>query len=138
MKRLNIVIDTNVLLVSIPPKSRYHWIFQALCNDLFDLSITESIINEYEEIIGEKLNEAIAKNVIRTLLLLPNVKYVNVFFHWNLIEADPDDNKFVDCAISANANYIVTEDKHFNVLKSIDFPKVNVINIEYFRKLISK
>ena len=84
------------------------------------------------------MNEAIAKNVIRTLLLLPNVKYVNVFFHWNLIEADPDDNKFVDCAISANANYIVTEDKHFNVLKSIDFPKVNVINIEYFRKLISK
>jgi len=84
------------------------------------------------------LNEAVAKNVIRTLLLLPNVKYVNVFFHWNLIEADPDDNKFVDCAISANANYIVTEDKHFNVLKSINFPKVNVINIEYFRKLISK
>jgi len=84
------------------------------------------------------LNEAIAKNVIRTLLLLPNVKYVNVFFHWNLIETDPDDNKFVDCAISANANYIVTEDKHFNVLKSINFPKVNVINIEYFRKLISK
>ena len=84
------------------------------------------------------MNEAVAKNVIRTLLLLPNVKYVNVFFHWNLIEADPDDNKFVDCAISANANYIVTEDKHFNVLKSINFPKVNVINIEYFRKLISK
>ena len=84
------------------------------------------------------MNEAVAKNVIRTLLLLPNVKYVNVFFHWNLIEADPDDNKFVDCAISANANYIVTEDKHFNVLKFIDFPKVNVINIEYFRKLISK
>jgi len=84
------------------------------------------------------LNEAIAKNVIRTLLLLPNVKYVNVFFHWNLIEADPDDNKFVDCAMFANANYIVTEDKHFNVVKSIDFPKVNVINIEYFRKLISK
>ena len=84
------------------------------------------------------MNEAVAKNVIRTLLLLPNVKYVNVFFHWNLIETDPDDNKFVDCAISANANYIVTEDKHFNVLKSINFPKVNVINIEYFRKLISK
>ena len=84
------------------------------------------------------MNEAIAKNVIRTLLLLPNVKYVNVFFHWNLIEADPDDNKFVDCAMFANANYIVTEDKHFNVVKSIDFPKVNVINIEYFRKLISK
>ena len=33
-----------------------------------------------------------------------------------LIEADKDDNKFVDCAIAANAKCIVTED----VLKHID------------------
>ena len=35
-------------------------------------------------------------------------------------------NKFVDCAISANAHYIVTNDDHYDVLKYIDLPKVNI------------
>ena len=49
-----------------------------------------------------------------------------------LIEADKDDNKFVDCAIAANAKCIVSEDKHFRVLKNIPFPKVEVLGIEEF------
>ncbi len=51
---------------------------------------------------------------------------------FHLIETDKDDNKFVDCAIAANAKYIVTEDHHFNVLKKIEFPKLNVVNIDEF------
>jgi predicted nucleic acid-binding protein len=60
-----------------------------------------------------------------------------VFYKWLLITADPDDNKFVDCAISANANSIVTNDKHFNILKDIAFPKVNVIDIDLFKKIVA-
>ena len=51
----------------------------------------------------------------------------------DLITQDPDDNKFVDCAIVANADYLVSEDNHFNVLKDIPFPKVNVITLEQFQ-----
>lgn len=57
-------------------------------------------------------------------------------FHFQLITRDEDDNKFVDCAIAANASYIVTEDKHFNVLSTIDFPKVDVINLDTFLALL--
>ena len=73
-----------------------------------------------------------AKDVIRTLLTLPNVKKINVYYNWNLIEADSDDNKFVDCAVSANATGIVTQDKHFNVLRKIDYPKITLISIADF------
>ena len=41
--------------------------------------------------------------------------------------------KFVDCAIVASADYLVSEDNHFNVLKDIPFPKVNVITLEQFQ-----
>ena len=54
---------------------------------------------------------------------LPSVSYTHL-------------NKFVDCAISANAHYIVTNDHHYDVLKDIDFPKVNVVNIQQFLSLI--
>jgi len=54
------------------------------------------------------------------------------FYNWNLITADPEDNKYVDCAIRSNADFIVTNNKHFNILKQINFPKVTCITIEEF------
>lgn len=133
MNSLKVILDTNVLLVSISSKSPYHWIYEKLINADFDLGITSEILMEYEEIIGRKYNSTVAKDVIRMLLALPNVEQVTVYYHWNLIEADSDDNKFVDCAVSCNAKGIVTQDKHFNILKSIDFPKVNVISVGKFK-----
>ncbi|MBU6341467.1 MAG: PIN domain-containing protein [Bacteroidetes bacterium] len=50
------------------------------------------------------------------------------------MKVDPDDNKFVDCAIAGQAKYIVTEDRHFNILKKIPFPKVLVLNTDAFKK----
>jgi predicted nucleic acid-binding protein len=70
------------------------------------------------------------------ILLSKNSESVTVFYNWQLITPDPDYNKFVDCAVSANANYIVTNDRHFNVLKDIDFPKINIITINQFQEKI--
>ncbi|PWK78267.1 PIN domain-containing protein [Mucilaginibacter oryzae] len=71
------------------------------------------------------------------LLNLNNVRKVDVYFGWKLIEQDPDDNKFVDAAIAGSADFIVTNDAHFQGLILIDFPKVNVISIDTFLDLIS-
>ena len=54
-----------------------------------------------------------------------------------LIEADPDDNKFVDCAFCGEAELIVTNDAHFNVLATIPFPKLVVMKLQDFVELIS-
>jgi predicted nucleic acid-binding protein len=58
------------------------------------------------------------------------------YFKWNLIVADPDDNKFVDCALNAGAYYIVTNDKHFNILKQMNFPYVKTVGIDEFKKIL--
>jgi predicted nucleic acid-binding protein len=68
---------------------------------------------------------------------LPNVRSINTYYKWLLIDVDPDDNKYCDCAIAGKARFIVTEDKHFNVLKNITFPKLEVVNIEAFLQLVS-
>jgi len=135
---MKIVLDTNVLLISLPTKSKYRTIFDYLINGKFELAISNEIISEYMEIIEQKTNEVIANNVIELLLSLENVLKVEVYYKWGLIENDYDDNKFVDCAISAEAKYIVTNDKHFNILKDIQFPKVNIISIDDFLKEITQ
>jgi len=53
-----------------------------------------------------------------------------------LVDLDPDDNKFVDLTIAGNADYLVTNDKHFNPLKSLDFPVLNIVSIDEFKRII--
>lgn len=133
---LKVVIDTNVLLVSISSKSKYHWLFQKMIGQEFEVYISNEILTEYEEIISKKYNEAVGKNVIRTLLTLPNVYQTEIYFNWGLIEEDVDDNKFVDCFLASNANIIVTNDKHFTSLKEIKFPRFTIMNIDEFREFL--
>ena len=90
------------------------------------------ILEEYIEILQRLTDNETAEYVVKTILNSPFVELITPFYHFNLITVDPDDNKFVDCAISANAHYIVTNDHHYDVLKDIDFPKVNVVNIQQF------
>lgn len=77
-----------------------------------------------------------AEIVLNLLSVARNVIYAEAYFKWNLITNDPDDNKFVDLAIAGNADYIVTNDKHFDVLKGLDFPELNVVSLNQFREII--
>lgn len=131
-----IVLDTNSLIQSIPSKSQYHPIWEDFLMGKIVLCVTTSILEEYEEILIRLTNRSIASDVINVILNCPHTMLVNTYYNFNLIEIDPDDNKFVDCAISANAELIVTEDKHFNILKDISFPKVNIIGLDDFVKTL--
>ncbi len=136
--KLKVVLDTNILLVSISSKSKYHWIFSNLLDGRYELCITNEILLEYEEIISIKYNKKVGRNIIGTLLHLENVVLVTPFFKWNLITDDSDDNKFVDCYLISNSNVLVSNDKHFRCLKSIDFPTINTTNIDKFREMLYK
>ncbi|MBT6994915.1 MAG: putative toxin-antitoxin system toxin component, PIN family [Candidatus Cloacimonetes bacterium] len=132
----DIVLDTNVLLVSISPRSPYRWIFDAFIDEQFAICVTTEILFEYEEIITKHMGKKVAETVLQIIENAVNVNMITSYYKWNIINADPDDNKFTDCAISANAHFIVTEDKHFNIAKTIKFPKLNVIGIDEFHEVI--
>lgn len=67
-----------------------------------------------------------------------NVKKVEVFFKWSMITEDADDNKFVDCALNGEADFIVTDDGHFRALKEAGFPFVKVIKTHEFLEIITE
>lgn len=130
---MRIVIDTNQLLTCFSACSKTHWLWQAFKNKQFELCVTTEILDEYAEIFERKYNFEIAELVLDILLESPNVILIKKYFFWELIKTDLDDNKFVDCALMANADCIVTEDKHFNILKEIPFPHINILNLEEFK-----
>jgi putative PIN family toxin of toxin-antitoxin system len=134
----HIVLDTNCLLACIANSSKYHIIWTAFLNEDFFLCVSNEILSEYEEILARKTSPVFAEMIVHIILNSENVVFFNPYYKFELITVDPDDNKFVDCAIMANADYIVSQDAHFNILKTINFPKVNVIRIEEFVKEFKK
>lgn len=135
---MKIVLDTNVLLVSLPTHSKYHPIFQALLRKEYDLFVTTETLMEYEEQIGRRLGVTRTELQLVELLNLSNVHKVVPYYFWQLIEQDADDNKFVDCAISCGADFLVSNDRHFDLLSTIDFPKIKVINAGEFLRILEK
>jgi len=128
-----IVVDTNCLIQILPKRAEHRWLFDALLQGKVALGLTNEIIAEYEEVLNSFFESTtLGGNVCRTLLELPQTQRINVYFNWQLIPADPDDDKFVDCAIACNADFIITHDAHFKVLKKIKFPKITCLPLSRF------
>jgi len=120
MSKIRAVIDTNVLIKTIN-RGNFEFSFT-----------TTSILDEYEEKLTEFYSAKTAHLVLEILCTADNVLFSEPHFPWNLIEEDPDDNKFADLAISSNADCLVTFDKHFDIFKEIDFPRLTIVKPAQF------
>lgn len=129
-----VVLDTNSLVQSIPSRSRYRRIWDSILDGRNVLCVSNEILEEYEEILQRLAGVDVAKLVIDYLVSSPYVVLCTPYFNFNLIKNDPDDNKFVDCAVCANAKLIVTEDHHFDILNQCEFPKVPIVGLDDFLK----
>ncbi len=132
MERL--VLDTNSLIQSLPVKSRYHDLWMSLFDGRNTFCVSNEILEEYEEILQRKTNHILASRVISLILNNEFTSLVTPYFHFDLIKADRDDNKFVDCSVCGNAKFIVTEDHHFDILRQIPFPKVDICSLDEIMK----
>ncbi len=133
---LKVVLDTNAILRTVSSRSEFSDVLDKLKDGFFELWVSNEIVLEYEEKITEIFSTETAELLLSVLNLLPNVKKTEIHFYLELIDNDPDDNKFVDCAFAGNVHYLVSNDKHFNRLKTIDFPSINILTLEEFHKIL--
>lgn len=135
---MRIVVDTNVLLAALPTVSRFRTIINALAAGQLELVVSTAILLEYQEILTRKTNEGVANNFLEFLIKLPGVTRVDTPFTWGIIAIDLDDNKFVDAGLMGGADYIVTYDSHFDVVKERSFPAIGVITPDEFLKILEE
>ena len=131
-----LVVDTNSLIQSLPHRSKYHDLWLSFFDGRNTMCVSNEILEEYEEILERKTSHELASNVIKAILNNPYTLLVSPYFRFDLIKSDPDDNKFVDCAVASNARLIVTQDKHFEVLKYVDFPIVEIISLNKMMEIL--
>ena len=133
---MRVVLDTNVLIMSISKNSPFHSVWTDFLSGQYTICYTTEILLEYEEILARKVSASFANAILTAIVGAKNTIEIEDYYKMQLITADPDDNKFVDCAFAANARYIVSEDHHYDMLREIDYPRIEVTDIESFMAML--
>lgn len=133
-----LVIDTNVLLSSFISTGPPRLIVNRIRDHLDLLCLSQPILEEYLSVlqrarIAEDLLASLFslfRDPARVLLVLPSCRV-------ELIREDPSDNMFLECAIEARADYLISGDRHLKKLKS--FQGIEILPPrEYVRRLRTK
>jgi putative PIN family toxin of toxin-antitoxin system len=134
---VKIVLDTNSFISCIGKRSPYRNVFDAFLNQKFELCVSTEMLLEYEEKFNQFWGEQVSHNLLGTILTAENASLYDIFYFFHLVEGDKDDNKFSDTYLSANADILVSNDKHLLLLNQKEFPSVRVITLEDFSKQLS-
>lgn len=115
MKLIRVVLDTNVVVSAHLNSEGYerHVLDLTLARKL-QLVVSEVILAEYEGVLGRPKLGLPARHVARSMRLLrQTARIVNPQRSLD-IASDPADNRFLECAEAAKADYLVTGNKrHF-------------------------
>lgn len=134
---MTVCLDTNVFLQIFGRRQPYHQILRALLDGRLTLAVSNEVLLEYEEVTGKLSGAQRWQEVVAFLELLNqlhgNIRQTGPQFRFAVITADPDDNKFCDCAIAAEADFVVTDDTHFAALKSAGYKPQPISPEEFIR-----
>lgn len=129
-------MDTNCLIQIVSPRSKYHSLWMSFVRGEYELCVSNEIVDEYLEILQKLTSVEVAEYIMKTIINSPFVVFIDPFYKFDLIQADKDDNKFVDCAIAAQARCIISNDHHYDILSTIPFPHVEVIKLTDFMEIM--
>ncbi|QKZ15390.1 putative toxin-antitoxin system toxin component, PIN family [Spirosoma sp. KUDC1026] len=137
---MKVVVDTNGLLRSVPRNGSYRWLYNAFEAGQFTWVVSNEIMLEYAEMTAYYFSPTAAELVTSLLLSAPNHLRQEPYFRFEQIKDDPDDNKFIDCAIAAGADWLVSDDHHIlNLLRDENrFPPVPICSFEEFRQILNR
>ena len=116
---MRIVLDTNILISGVFFRGKERDLLELWFSGKFDVICTEEIFEEYSEVLtrfteksGGNKHKEIAGIIAKNCLFIKNI-YAEKY------SRDSDDDKFINCALSGGAKYIVSGDKDLLVLKKI-------------------
>jgi putative PIN family toxin of toxin-antitoxin system len=124
---VKVVLDTNVLISAIMFGGKSRDILEMGISGKIKIAVSQDILKELAEVlIGKKFRTPIAF-VQQTIHELSEIaELVIVTDKINAVKNDPDDNRILECAVSAKADYIVSGDSDLVTLKN--FKKIKILS----------
>ncbi len=123
---MRIVVDTNIVISRyLSPHGTPAQLIQQWEEGAFTLLVSEPILEEYQEVLAyerlRKLHQLSDDEIEQVIVHFRSfAEMVTVEGTLQVIHEDPDDDKFLECAVSGGAGYIVSGDRHLLDLKEYE------------------
>lgn len=137
---ITVCIDTNVVLGMFTSGHPHRPIHDAWQAGKLIWAVTTEILLEYEEVLQIRSGKPKADRMMHLIEIVGglhgNVRHVSPTYRFRLIVGDPDDDKFADAAIAAEARYIITDDGDFSVISGKSGRPVAITPAEFIRDVL--
>ncbi|MBI5416982.1 putative toxin-antitoxin system toxin component, PIN family [Candidatus Poribacteria bacterium] len=135
MKEIKVVIDTNVFISSFfggnPRKIIDLWKQSEII-----ICLSGEIINEYIEVLRRMGLENELKEILRLFAINFNSVFITKTPKLDVIKKDPDDNKFIECAVALDAKFIISGDKAVIAIK--EYMGIKIVTPNIFLKIFTQ
>ncbi len=136
VNKLRVVLDTNIYVSSAFWEGKPYRIVQRALNDEFSVFVSEDIIKELKRVLARDFglaDEAITENIDAILTF---AKKIEINQNVSVVKDDPDDDRIIECALSAKAQYVITQDNH--LLKLKEFRGIKLLSPTEFLDFLEK
>ena len=135
-----VLIDTNVVLTMFKRGHPCRPIYDAWLAGKLLWAVSTEVLLEYQEVLARMNFPGYAELVLRTIETVgeqqQSLLRISPTFHFHLITGDPDDDKFADCAIPAEADFIITDDGHFAPLINAGYKPQPITPTEFIERYL--
>ena len=139
LSMLKVVLDTNIWLSGTFWKGNPYRIIKLAEQKKLKVFITNAILEEIIDVLNKEKFQKYMENsglyieqLIKTILNIS--RFTSPKERINVTKEDPDDNRILECAVSCNADYIVSGDKHLLNLK--EFRGIKIVKAKQFLNVI--
>lgn len=127
---MKIVLDTNILFSAVFFDNKPQELIELVLSKQIDVFVTEEILNEYEETLKagcKKVNSNLNEEIFNSFLSVAHLIERKTSLQ---LSRDKDDDKFLECAVDSNSDYIVTGDNDLLILKK--YRNIKIVSINEF------
>jgi len=137
-----VCLDTNTVVQALAEGHPFHPILDSWVAGRLTWAVSTAVLLEYEEVLTRLSGPSRWRKLARLMdlaeLTSRNFLRVTPSFRFHIITVDPDDNIFTGCAITAGADYLITEDQHFAVLENADFKPKPITPQEFISRFVAR
>jgi uncharacterized protein len=128
---LNVTADTNVLISALVYRrgKPYQLLQMATAGDI-NLTVSEDIVTEMAEVLVRKFKASEQEVAEAIAIVRDAARIVRPSVTLDVVKDDPDDNRIVECAVSAGSDFIVTGDK--DLLRMGRYDSIRILNVSDF------
>ncbi len=135
---MTVCLDTNVLPGMFGRAAPLLPLRSGLLARRFTWALSTEILLEYEEIVAREMGAGAVERLMQFIEFVEQargvIRRISPSFRFHLITDDADGDKFADCAIAAEADFIITDDRHFDVLRGSGYKPQPVRPAEFIRR----